>query len=71
MKFNSMNRLGWEWDMVFSDPGQFHSECRTIMKKAIGQNEVVSQDALIQSEAELFVKDMGKVSGDPWDAILQ
>lgn len=57
--------------MVFVDPGQFHTDCRTIMKKAVGQNEVVSQDFMIEKEAKEFVKDMGAVNGDPWNTILQ
>jgi hypothetical protein len=51
------------------NPGEFHSECRTIFKKTIGQTEVASFDPLILDEAERFVKELSRVAGDPWDVV--
>lgn len=51
------------------DPGQYHSDCRTIFKKAIGQTEVASFDPLILDEAERFVKELAGVAGDPWNVV--
>jgi hypothetical protein len=61
--------MGWEWNFIMADPGQVHSDCRTIFKKSIGQSEVESYAALIDDETERFVKELAKVSGDPWEIV--
>ncbi|PVF96201.1 cytochrome P450 [Serendipita vermifera] len=61
--------MGWGWNVVISQPGPFHSECRTIFKRAIGPNEVVKWDPLIHEEAKNLLDGLEKVRGDPWDVI--
>lgn len=61
--------MGWDWNFVLANPGQFHSDCRTIFRKAIGQTGVASHHALIMDETERFIRQLAKVEGDPWEII--
>jgi cytochrome P450 len=61
--------MGWGWNVVIAQPGPFHSECRTIFKRAIGPNEVVKHDPLIQEEAKNLLGGLEKVRGDPWEVV--
>jgi cytochrome P450 len=61
--------MGWGWNVVIAQPGPFHSECRTIFKRAIGPNEVVKHDPLIHEEARNLLDGLEKVRGDPWEVV--
>jgi hypothetical protein len=61
--------MGWSWNVVIVQPGPFHSECRTIFKRAIGLNEVVKHDPLIQEEAKNLLDGLEVLRGDPWETV--
>jgi hypothetical protein len=49
--------------------GTFISECRTVVKKAVGQQEMEAHRELIQEEARNLVPALRDVQGDPWETI--
>jgi hypothetical protein len=61
--------MGWSWNVVIVQPGPFHSECRTIFKRAIGLNEVARHDPLIQEEAKNLLDKLEVLRGDPWETV--
>ena len=62
--------MGWDWNVVLAQPGQFHSDCRTIFRKAIGQQEMHAYRDLILEEARNLVPALAGVRGDPYEAII-
>jgi hypothetical protein len=62
--------MGWDWNVVLAQPGQFHSECRTIFRKAIGQQEMGAYCDLIQEETQNLIPELGGVRGDPYEVLL-
>ena len=54
---------------MLSQLGQFHSDCRTILKKAIGQQEMEAHRDLIQEETRNLIPALSNVKGDPWETI--
>jgi len=62
--------MGWDWNVVLAQLGQFHSECRTIFRKAIGQQEMNDHRGLIQEEARKLVSELAGIRGDPYDVII-
>jgi len=48
------------------NPGPFHSECRTIFRKAIGPQEASVYDGLIQQEYCSLLDTLRDFQGDPW-----
>jgi len=62
--------MGWDWNVVVAPPGPFHSECRTIFRKAIGQQEMHAHQNLIQEEAYNLIQGLANVQGDPYKVLL-
>lgn len=61
--------MGWDWNVVIAQPGEFHSNCRTIYKKAIGQQEMEDHRELIQDETRNLIPELRNFEGDPWEVI--
>ena len=62
--------MGWSWNVVLAQPGPFHSECRTIFRKAIGQQEMEAHHDLIQEETRNLIPELADVRGDPYEVLL-
>ncbi|KAG8833075.1 hypothetical protein FRC20_007746, partial [Serendipita sp. 405] len=58
--------MGWDWNVVLAPPGQFHTDCRTIFKRGIGQVEVAQFEHVIEEEAKLLLEQLKELRGDPW-----
>ncbi|KIM29959.1 hypothetical protein M408DRAFT_328406 [Serendipita vermifera MAFF 305830] len=61
--------MGWSWNFVLAQLGQFHTDCRAIIKKAIGQQEMEAHRDLIQEEARNLIPALTHFEGDPWEII--
>lgn len=59
-------RVGRDWNFVDAQPGPFHSECRAILRKGIGQQEVATYDEIIQEQSKALVGSLQSFEGDPW-----
>jgi hypothetical protein len=62
--------MGWDWNVVMAQPGQFHSECLTIFRKAIGHQEMSAHQDLIQEETGNLIPELAGVRGDPYKVLL-
>jgi hypothetical protein len=54
---------------VIAQPGPFHSECRTIFKRGIGQQEMVAHDGVILDECHKMITALHEFQGDPWEEV--
>ncbi|CAG7852728.1 SubName: Full=Related to cytochrome P450 CYP2 subfamily-Aspergillus oryzae {ECO:0000313/EMBL:CCA74614.1} [Serendipita indica DSM 11827] len=61
--------MGWNWNVVVAQPGSYHTNCRTIYKRSIGQTDVAQYEAVIVEEAQRMLEGFRSVQGDPWDVI--
>ncbi|KAG8808842.1 hypothetical protein FRC17_003749, partial [Serendipita sp. 399] len=61
--------MGWDWNVVLAQPGQFHTDCRTIFKRGIGQVEVAQFEHVIEDETKLLLKQLKELKGDPWTVV--
>ncbi|CCA74613.1 related to O-methylsterigmatocystin oxidoreductase [Serendipita indica DSM 11827] len=59
--------MGWNWNVALAQPGGFHTECRTIFKRGIGQKQVARHDAIVVEETQRMLEELANVRGDPWN----
>jgi len=63
--------MGWSWSFIRAQPGQFLTECRTIFRKAIGQQSTAQYQDEFQDEARKLVQALSDVRGDFWSVVRE
>lgn len=62
--------MDWEWNPVMQPPREKHTETRAVFRRAIGQQAMSQHDPIIEEDSADLVEALGKVQGDPMEAIV-